>query len=152
MSRACAKCGMVKPLDDFYAHPMAPQGRQSTCKECTKIGVRENRKQRIDYYREYDRIRAKEPHRVKARIEHAKDNPTTRPEPDPTKRSARVAVGNALRDGKIIRPAACEVCNASAETHGHHDDHNKPLDVIWVCVPCHALIHAYWRAQVREAA
>jgi hypothetical protein len=151
--RECTKCGAEKPLDDFYAHPMGPKGRQSACKECVKAGVRANRQRRIDYYREYDRTRAKEPHRVEARTEYAKTNPLgPRPEKDPVKRAARVAVGNAVRDGRIPRPPACEICQAHCDTHAHHDDYTRPLDVIWVCTACHALIHAYWRAQERRAA
>lgn len=152
MERACTKCAIVKPLDDFYSHPFAKDGRQTKCIECTKEDVRKNRAERIDYYRAYDRQRAKEPKRVQARLEYAKANPRKAPESDPVKRAARVKLGNSLRDGKITRPPECEVCSIPCEPHGHHDDYTKPLDVIWCCTACHALIHAYWRAQERSAA
>jgi hypothetical protein len=85
-------------------------------------------------------------------MERNRTQPRPRPEPDPQKRSARVAVGNALRDGKLIKSPDCEVCGTPCDTHGHHDDYSRPLDVVWVCTACHALIHAYWRAQERRAA
>lgn len=152
MMRACTKCGEEKPLTSFYKHPFAAQGRDSTCAECRKAIVRANRAARIEYYRAYDRSRAKEPHRVQARVEYAKANPKPRPESDPLKKKARNILSNALRDGKIDRPLQCDVCSAPCKPHGHHDDYTKALDVIWCCTACHGLIHAYWRAQGRLAA
>lgn len=149
--RACTKCGETKPIEDFYRHPFGRDGRQARCIECSKAAVRENRDARIEYYRAYDRQRAKQPHRVQARADYAKAY-TRPPENDPIKRKARIALGNALRDGKIVKPTECEVCSQPSSVHGHHDDYSMPLDVIWCCTPCHALIHAYWRAQERSAA
>lgn len=150
--KTCFKCSETKPLDEFYAHPMMGDGHLNKCKDCTKADVRANREARIEYYRAYDRQRAKQPHRLEERDIYARSYRKTRPEGSPLKRAARVAVGNAVRDGKLIKPPECEVCSMPADVHGHHDDYTKPLDVIWVCVPCHALIHAYWRAQDRSAA
>jgi hypothetical protein len=150
--KVCTKCGETKALDDFYGHPFGKDGRQSKCIECAKADVRLYRAERIEYYRAYDRQRAKEPHRVKARADYARANRKPHPETDPMKRAARVKLGNALRDGKIARPPGCEVCQVPCDVHGHHDDYSKPLDVIWCCTACHALIHAYWRAQERSAA
>lgn len=153
MTRVCTCCGDRKPLDAFYRHPFGKDGRQTRCAECTKASVRANRAARIEYYRAYERERARLPHRVQARSEYAKRNPgIVRKEPDPIKRAARTALGNAVRDGKLKKPPHCEVCSAPGDVHGHHDDYNKPLDVIWCCTACHALIHAYWRAQERSAA
>lgn len=152
MERACTKCAEVKPLSAYYRHPVSRGGHQTKCIECTKADVRANRAARIEYYRAYDRQRAKDPERVAARVELARRSPRPRPEPDPVKRHARVVLGNAVRDGKLIRPPECEICQAPCEPHGHHDDYSKPLDVIWCCTACHALIHAYWRAQERSAA
>lgn len=152
MPKACTKCGEVKPLDAFYKHPMMHDGRLSKCADCTKAAVRANRAARIEYYRAYDRARANEPSRKADRIARAKAHPRPRPEADPVKRAARVALGNAVRDGKIKKAPECEVCAVSADLHGHHEDYTKSLDVIWVCSACHAFIHAYWRAQERIAA
>jgi hypothetical protein len=153
MEKQCFKCGDVKPLDAFYKHPMMPDGHLNKCAECTKSDARANRAARIEYYRAYDRMRAKEPHRVKERVERAKAHPRPRPEPDPVKRAARIALGNAVRDGLVKKPPECEVCAVCDDSlHGHHEDYSKPLEVIWVCTACHAFIHAYWRAAERMAA
>jgi hypothetical protein len=152
MQKPCSKCGEMKPLDAFYKHPMMHDGHLSKCIECTKADVRSNRAARAEYYRAYDRMRAKDPKRVAARREEARKNPRPRQEPDPVKRAARVAVGNAVRDGVILRSPECEICAVPCETHGHHEDYSKPLEVIWVCTACHAFIHSYWRAAERMAA
>jgi len=154
MLAVCKKCGEEKPVAAFYAHPFGRNGRLSKCADCTKADVRANRAARLEYYRAYERERAKLPHRVEARQQYVRQNgQRAHPEPDPVKRSARVAVGNALRDGKLIKPPHCEVCAAPDEAiHGHHDDYTKSLDVIWCCSACHALIHAYWRAKDRRVA
>jgi hypothetical protein len=152
MEKPCFKCGDTKPLDSFYRHPMMADGHLNKCIECAKADVRSARAARLEYYQAYDRARAKQPNRVAANKARAKANPTYRPEPDPIKRAARVALGNAIRDGKIKRPPECQICSVADGLHGHHEDYSKPLDVIWCCSACHAFIHAYWRAQERVAA
>jgi hypothetical protein len=143
----CDKCGTEKPDDAFY------RSRKNRCVECVKAEVRSNRSERIAYYQAYDRQRASDPDRVAARVAHQRNNPRPRPEPDAVKRAARVELGNAVRDGKVVRPPLCDVCSQPADPiHGHHDDYSKPLDVIWCCTACHSSIHAYWRAQKRVAA
>lgn len=150
--RVCTQCAQNKPMDAFYKHPFGKDGRQSKCAECTKAAVRANRLARIEYYQAYERERARLPHRVAARQEYQREHPKKYSENDPVKRDARVKLGNAVRDGRVIKAPHCEVCAAPGDVHGHHDDYTKPLDVIWCCTACHALIHAYWRAQERTAA
>lgn len=61
--------------------------------------------------------------------------------PDPVKRRARSAVQSALRRGILTR-APCETCGRP-NAQAHHDDYARPLDVRWLCVPCHAAVHRY---------
>lgn len=154
MEKACFKCGATKPLDAFYKHPMMADGHLNKCADCTRSDVRANRAARVEYYQAYDRNRARDPQRMFEKKEREKLNPPApRVETDLLKRAARVAVGNAVRDGRLKKPPECEICAVSDERlHGHHDDYSKPLDVIWVCAACHSLIHSYWRARERVAA
>jgi len=38
--------------------------------------------------------------------------------------------------GKLI-PEPCQVCGATEKIEMHHEDYAKPLDVQWMCRPCH---------------
>jgi hypothetical protein len=55
---------------------------------------------------------------------------------NPEKRRAEVAVGNAIRDGRLTRQP-CEDCGSDERVEAHHDDYSKPLDVTWLCSTCH---------------
>jgi len=58
----------------------------------------------------------------------------------PREMKARQAVSNAVRDGRLKVPAACECCGNTAELQAHHHrgyDVKHRLDVIWLCARCH---------------
>lgn len=152
--KRCFKCGETKPLDAFYKHPMMADGHLNKCAKCTRADTRTNRAARIEYYQAYDRNRSRDPARIEARKAREAGKPiAARPESDPLKRAARIAVGNALRDGKLKKPPECEICAVCDDRlHGHHEDYTKPLEVIWVCAACHAFVHSYWRARERAVA
>ena len=48
---------------------------------------------------------------------------------------------SAVWRGKISVPDKCSDCGRSAILEGHHPDYDKPLVVVWVCVPCHRKLH-----------
>jgi hypothetical protein len=56
------------------------------------------------------------------------------------KQRARCVLGNEIRQGRIIPPSSCENCGA-AKPEAHHEDYSKPLDVKWLCRPCHGIEH-----------
>lgn len=59
-------------------------------------------------------------------------------------RNARSQVYLALKNGKLLKPERCERCNSSKrKPEAHHPDYFKPLDVQWLCPPCHSLIHPH---------
>jgi hypothetical protein len=61
---------------------------------------------------------------------------------NPAKYKAVTAVGNALRDGKLVR-GPCESAghDCAGAIHAHHDDYSKPLEVRWLCRRHHELHH-----------
>lgn len=153
--KTCKACKSEKQNDCFYAHPKAADGFDSTCKECRKERVRANRREKIEYYREYDRLRSNIPKRVLARAEYAKTEngiiacnlgKSAWAERNPKKKAASTAVGNAVRDGKMTKKP-CEICGSTKRTHGHHDDYDKVYDVRWLC-PQH---HRDWHKEHGEA-
>jgi hypothetical protein len=53
---------------------------------------------------------------------------------------ARAILQYAVTIGKIDKPSQCSMCHAELpkrKIHGHHEDYSEPLEVIWVCSPCH---------------
>lgn len=137
--KTCFKCGETKPLSDFYRHKAMSDGHLGKCKECAKHDARNHRSANLERVRAYDRTRSKQPHRRA----HIARNAAKWRRANPKGYRAHGAVNNAIRTGTLTREP-CEVCGAR-EVHAHHDDYNKPLDVRWLCVRCHAGHHKYIR-------
>lgn len=97
MEKTCMKCGKLLPIDEFYKHPQMGDGHLNKCKECCRSDTIQNRRKRIEHYREYDRSRSSLPHRRKLRKQFLQYQEAIEPE----KSKARTAAGNALRDGRI---------------------------------------------------
>ncbi len=57
------------------------------------------------------------------------------------KKRAYNKMRNALKYGDIVKADACESCGAGGKLDGHHDDYSKPLEVRWLCRPCHKTWH-----------
>jgi len=133
MTKQCLKCGEVKDLSCFYHHPDMADGHVNKCKECKRADVRDNRRKKVDYYRQYDRKRGSRRSAEKVKAYH---------NAYPSKNKARIALNNALRDGKVKKATNCEDCGHSHYClHAHHDDYSFPLDVRWLCPPCHFAWH-----------
>jgi uncharacterized protein (DUF983 family) len=137
--KLCKACDKTKVDSEFHSRAASKDGLSAKCKECQ---------------RDYDKSRNRDPKRVMARevyqkgigrevASKAKKSWIVK---NPKKRKAQVAVGNAIRDGKLTR-MPCEVCGATYRIHAHHDDYEKWFDVRWLC-PLH---HKEWHEKHGEA-
>ncbi len=54
---------------------------------------------------------------------------------------ARNNLHYAVKIGNMVKPEQCESCRMTTEVHAHHRDYFLPLDVAWLCVPCHNRLH-----------
>lgn len=133
--KKCFKCNTVKPLSEFYKHSKMADGHVNKCKECNKNDVTSNRNKNLEKYRAYDRARGKIPERIKASTEI---NRAWREE-DSRRVVAHSQVARAIRSGALVRQPCCR-CK-EAKTVAHHEDYDKPLDVMWLCQPCHKQRH-----------
>lgn len=70
---------------------------------------------------------------------------------NPLKTKARLAAQCAVRKGVLVAPDCCERCGASGSLNKHHADYSKPLDVEWLCHPCHGEEHSRPRAKQPNA-
>jgi len=134
-SKECFKCKTIKPLEEFYKHPKMGDGHLNKCKECNKNDVTANRNKNIEKIRAYDRARGKISERIKANTEVTR---AWRAE-DKRRQLGHVAVARAIRNGSLLR-LPCVRCG-EAKSVAHHDDYDKPLDVMWLCQPCHKQRH-----------
>lgn len=53
-------------------------------------------------------------------------------------------VCRAIRAGKIEKKANCQTCGEKSKI-AHHENYDKPLDVLWLCVRCHNALHGITR-------
>jgi len=134
--KVCFKCLKLKPLSDFYKHAQMKDGTLNKCKSCTKLDVHNHRHvTHRESVLEYDRLRAKHPHRIsKSRAIQSRWR-TQHPE----RRKAQILLGNAVKSGKILK-LPCQECGEAAEAH--HPDYSRPLSVVWLCPAHHKQLHA----------
>lgn len=146
MTHTCRVCGVTSDAAEFY------KGLNTRCKECHKQKVRDNRAERADYYRTYDAYRyqhdpkVKKRHRRYAQTEEGKASLKAAREKwineNAEKRACHMILNNAVRDGRAIKPDACQSCGkTNCRVEGHHHDYTKPLDVEWLCRSCHVAEH-----------
>lgn len=133
--KKCFKCKTVKPLDNFYKHSGMADGYLNKCKECSKADSLNYRNDNIKQVREYDKKRAKNKTRIKQMVEITKIWRSQ----DKKRSIAHNAVARAIKNGVLFREP-CIKCN-SEKTVAHHEDYDKPLDVTWLCQPCHKKRH-----------
>lgn len=114
----------------------------------SKQNYQEHKKERAEWQRKYyqknkEYIKAREKAynqtekglavQNKSKKKHIKNNPE--------KHQARVEVFKALKRGDLLKEL-CIVCGKE-KSHGHHEDYNKPLEVIWLCAQHHKDFHYY---------
>lgn len=130
--KACFKCKVAQPFENFYKHPQMADGHLGKCKECNKRDVRENYEKRREQYLAYDKRRYRERPERRAGIEASKTK-------HPGKEKARIQLRSAVSSGRIVKQP-CETCG-NVRVDGHHDDYAKPLEVRWLCRKHHMEWH-----------
>ena len=133
--KECFKCKTVKPLGEFYKHSQMADGHVNKCKECNKHDVLSHRNKNLEAIRAYDRARSKEPERIKAQVDITR---VWRAE-DARRSVAHSSVARAIRSGALVRLPCCRC--GEAKSIAHHEDYDKPLEVVWLCQPCHKKRH-----------
>lgn len=138
--KECSQCGIEKEISEFQIRRASKDGLTARCKACLSA---------------YDKTRANNPNRVKAREEYKKteayrdscrksSKKYSKLHPDKRLESTRKyreknekksqchgIVGYAIKCGNLVRKP-CEICGRE-KVHAHHDDYDKPLDIRWLC-------------------
>lgn len=141
--KECSECEIEKSLDSFEKEK---KGRRNKCKECRKIDRRAWLDKNKDHCKKY-----RQDNKAKRAIQ-IKDWRST----ENGKKSGKAATErtnqkylNAYKSRryynhhkhKIDILNNCQKCNEESKLSGHHEDYNKPLDVIFLCVTCHEEWH-----------
>lgn len=132
-TKVCSKCGLEKPARDLSARVVNHDGLDAWCRVCHRMYGREwyanKRQYHLSRCRAYGSSAAGKATRRKARSKNI------------DKIRANAYMNNAIKDGRFARGTVCADCTAVGCMEGHHTDYNKPLDVVWLCTPCHRKRH-----------
>lgn len=128
--KKCFKCGILKPLSEFYRHSQMGDGHLNKCILCARRDVDLHRMNNAERIREYDRARPKRPIREAIRRYN---------EAYPDRAYAKRLVEAARKNGSL-RSEPCFLCGEKA--HAHHAAYDLPLHVTWLCPLHHKQAHA----------
>lgn len=139
MNKVCKECGIEKPLDEFYKHKGMKDGHLNKCISC-HLQYSRNRKGTDAYRASRDKYNHKN-------MRHICDRALIWARNNPEKRHAETLLDHAVSRGKIIKSTNCQKCGRDDRIiQGHHPDYSKPLDVVWLCPPCH-----HWADEERKS-
>ncbi len=142
--KACNDCSVTKPLTAFARDKSLSSGRRGKCRACTARADRAYNA-RLENMARRKEVRQRWRCTPAGRASERRGNNARRYSGNNLlKARVRNKLRYAVKAGKVDREPCC-LCDATP-AHGHHDDYNKPLDVTWLCGPCHVAYHAGWDA------
>lgn len=150
-TKRCTKCGQCLPLASFGVDRKAKDGLFYWCRPCVAAQgkqwkaanrdrvLEQKRRHRLKYPGQYTEVvrQWKQDHPEQARANQRK---WVAANTERVRLMARAGsrVQAALRAGVLTRPSVCEQCGASGgRIEAAHADYSKPLEVRWLCCPCH---------------
>ena len=141
--KKCGKCKVKKEFRLFSKDKYKKDGMQNRCKSCQNVyyqGIKirrrayreENRSEILKYSRAYQishKVELEAYRETSAyRLSRAK---TLARYPNATKSRQY------YRDHKENNINICSNCSSSSNVESHHNDYNKPMEVIHLCSICH---------------
>jgi hypothetical protein len=179
-NKICTGCNLEKPFGEFGKDKNAKFGLNQKCKICCRArknnrseagiekakryraewqrkkrpilnarlrqryenNLEENREQSRERTRKYLQSEKGKAQHLKVTKEYERNNPE--------KIRAQRKVRKAILSGKIFRSETCNICKIICKTHAHHEDYNKPLEIIWMCPKCHLYHHQKYRFHAKR--
>ena len=136
----CSVCKQTLTDDQFYSHPYGKDGLLNKCKPCHRAAMTALRNANIERYRQYDRERAKLPHRKASLFKNA----------DPERVKVAKIANAAVRKG-LLQRQPCHICGAE-KVEAHHTHYSHPLEVVWLCRSHHVQLHRQFSIWSKKAA
>lgn len=123
----CSRCKKERTLDHFHKKNDVTRGFSYWCKDCCCRYHMENPNKiyKNRWNKEHMKLIS-----LSSR-NWAKKNPV--------KRWAEGKLYRALMAGRVIK-LPCEVCG-DIKVQAHHPNYAKPLEVIWLCINHHRMVH-----------
>ena len=127
-------------VEKFRAYEEKRGEYMQAYREANREKINSRYKLRRDYF--------KLPHVVAAQAAYRKANPEIFRrgskewiKRNPEKTKAHRELSRAIRSKEVIKPDDCSRCGKLGRIEAHHPDYSKPLEVIWLCRPCHGSEH-----------
>lgn len=135
MEKKCSQCKKVKDESEYY---LRLGKRVAYCKVCSRkystAYYYRNREQRLkDSKKRYEKSKERLFRKVKDRSK--KKNVRK-------KILTRTTTRNAIYNGKIEKKP-CQECG-NKDSQAHHENYDKPFEIIWLCKNCHHKLHRKW--------
>ena len=113
--KICSGCYETKPATDFYRSAINKDGLCGQCKIChnKQVSINKKNKKLLSY-------------------KQIAPNKKFWLQENKLKKKAHGDVAYAILTGKLVRQP-CERCGTTQNVVAHHEDYNKPLDVLWLC-------------------
>jgi hypothetical protein len=161
LNQKCRKCCNLRAKKTVRS-PEAIANSKKTSLEWQKRNRKMLNERCKQYYlnnleerREYLKIKQKEYLETeKGKQKHKEQAKKFRAE-NPEKIAAQQKCRKAIKKGIIQRPDACSECKIFCKPDAHHQDYNKPLEVVWLCKSCHLKVHQghkFHRERLNETA
>lgn len=133
--KVCSKCKIPKSTDAFTSDLRRPGGLYTSCNACKRVS------DRISYAAHKEQRRLDKNLYYALNREHRKEYMRKRRLALKAQVSAYAKLQNAKIAG-LMTLGPCEQCSSTENIDGHHEDYDKPLEVLWLCRRCHMLLHA----------
>ena len=135
----CRQCFATKSLTEFSKAKSRPLGIRDWCRACVHAYATTASQRAKDRARHRERMTNPEKQEQRrayfqAYAREYRKNPIYQ-----RQRDARLII-NLLRRHGWLKPQPCQECG-DTKVQAHHPDYDRPLDVIWLCRPCHVLEH-----------
>lgn len=134
--KRCCHCHQTKPASEFYIQRQSKTNLSGRCRACSRERENQIYSERVEHERELRRRRYRaNPSKALTAIQRYWER-------FPERRSAHLAVKQALKTGRLVRPPHCQCCGVESDVlEGHHADYTRPLSVLWLCTFCHRRLH-----------
>ena len=134
-TKICKECEKEKILIDFYKHPQWFMWTLWRCKDCIREWRKTERERKMARVNDFNR--SKTPERKK----YQRERTVKYRKEQKQKYNAHKKVWSYLRYNKHKYSFECSICWNKEKIELHHEDYNKPNEVVPLCVTHHKGYH-----------